>query len=333
MLKLARRRNAVLPESLAAHIGAQVAHALHAAHIAEGRDGQPLHVVHRDVAPDNVLLSRSGAVYLGDFGVARAAGNAETTQPGVQPKGKRGYMAPEQAMGRPVGPQADVFSLGRVVAEAADVSCGAQLRAVIDKATAEKPADRYATASEMAASLLHACPPPTDPDRELSQWLHENAPEALVSHQTAPGAERSTPVPAGQRVAVATMRLDQPRLFASVPPPSRKVVKVIAAGAALLFIVLPVALIHRAARGERLLERAIMGAPAPAHGNLRVTSRPVESEVYVDGLLRGMTPLLLELQAGKHTIRVGSPKMEHWRAAEVIVKDNTEHRLDVDLSE
>jgi hypothetical protein len=298
-----------------------------------GREGRPLKVVHRDVAPDNVLLSRSGEVYLGDFGVARAAGNSERTEPGVAPKGKRGYMAPEQAMGRAVGPQADVFSLGRLVAEAADVSCGPALRAVIEKATAEKPGDRYATASEMAAALLRACPPPPDPDRELSQWLHDFAPEALVAQQTSPGAaKRAEPVPAGKRVAVAGGRIDhQQRLFASVPPPTRKVVKVIAALGALLFIALPLALMHRAAGAQGILQTAIVGTHA--HGDLRVSSRPVEAEVYVDGSLRGTTPLLLELLTGRHAIRVGSPKMEHWRAAEVNVKENTEHRLDVDLSE
>src|SRR2546421_11784142 len=108
LLRLARRQHAPMPESLAAHIGAQVAHALHAAHTAVGRDGQPLQVVHRDVAPDNILLSRSGAVYLGDFGVARAAGNSEVTQPGSGPKGKMGYMAPEQAQGGECGPESDV---------------------------------------------------------------------------------------------------------------------------------------------------------------------------------------------------------------------------------
>ena len=115
--------------------------------------------------------------------------------------------------------------------------------------------------------------------------------------------------------------------------PCRSTRATVSASAAVVFVVLPVALMIRAARGERSLESMIMGTPAPAHGDLRVTSRPVEAEVYVDGTLRGMTPLLIELPAGKHAVRIGSPRMEHWRAAEVNVKDNVEHRLDVDLSE
>ena len=335
VLKLARRHNALLPESLAAHIGAQVARALHAAHTARGADGQPLRLVHRDVAPDNVLLSRSGAVFLGDFGVARAAGNSETTEPGVAPKGKRGYMAPEQALGRGVGPQSDIFSLGRLVAEAADVGAGPALQAVLERATAEKPADRYPTASDLAAALASACPPPADPEDALAQWLHAHAAEALVTQKTSPGpASRVAPVPAGKPSAADRHRLEpEAPLFASVPPPSRKMLKLVAAGAVAVFIALPLALIHSAARGERLLTAAIIGTPLPAHGDLRVTSRPVEAEVYVDGRLRGMTPLFLELPVGKHAVRVGSPRMEHWRAANVNVRDNTEHRLEVDLAE
>jgi eukaryotic-like serine/threonine-protein kinase len=335
VLKVARRQNAVMPEALAAHIGVQVAHALHAAHTARAPDGEPLRLVHRDVAPDNVLLSRSGAVYLGDFGVARAAGSVEVKQPGAGPKGKRGYMAPEQARGERVGPPADIFSLGRVIAEAADVGCGPALRAVIERATAPDPGDRFATASEMAAALLLACPPPSDPDRALAEWLEANALDAMTACKAGSAkVSRSAPPPAGRPSPGDSRRLEpgQP-LFATVPPPRRRLLKSIALCAAALILALPVALLLAAPRKtRRFIESAIVGSPAPAHGDLRITSRPVDAEVYVDGRLRGMTPLVLELPSGHHSVRVGSPYVERWRAAEVNVKDGVEHRLDVDLT-
>lgn len=334
VLKLARLKKRLLPERLAAHVGAQVAHALHAAHTAVGLDGLPLNIVHRDVAPDNVLLSRSGAVYLGDFGVARAAGNSDITQPG-SPKGKLGFMAPEQAVGRPVGPAADIFSLGRVIADAADVSCGPSLRVVIEKATAHDPRARYASASELAAALVQACPPPPDPDGALARWLREAAPDAFVFRQTSPGAApaRSDPPPAGRSSSQPPRPGSSPApLFAAVPPPLRWKLKAVAAGAIVVFVILPVALIHSAMRGSELVSTAVAGIRAP-QGTLRVTSRPEAAEVYVDGRLRGNTPLLLDLPPGRHAVRVGSPRLEHWRAAEVNVKDHVEHRLEVDLSE
>ncbi|MGE5049607.1 MAG: serine/threonine-protein kinase [Deltaproteobacteria bacterium] len=334
VLKTARRHNAVMPEALAAHIGAQVAHALHAAHTAVGRDGAPMGLVHRDVAPDNVLLSRSGAVYLGDFGVARAAGNVEVTQPGAGPKGKIGYMAPEQARGLRVGPAADIFSLGRVIAEAADVNCGRALRAVISKATAERPDARFATASEMATALLRACPPPSDPDRALSEWLREHAADALVARKTSPvGVPRVDPPPAGRPAVKGGRRLaPPPELFPGVPRPRRRFLKLLAASGALVFVILPLTLLIAAPKRAQWLLNSAIGAPHLPHGDLRVTSEPGDAEVYVDGTLRGMTPLAVELPVGPHAVRVGSPKLQHWRALEVDVRDGVEHRLDVDLS-
>jgi tRNA A-37 threonylcarbamoyl transferase component Bud32 len=335
VLQVARRQNACMPEALAAHIGVQVAHALHAAHTATSPDGEPLQIVHRDVAPDNVLLSRSGAVYLGDFGVARAEGNAEVEKASAAPKGKRGYMAPEQAKGGKVGPAADIFSLGRVIAEAADIDCGPALREVLERAIAANPRHRFETASAMAEALLRACPPPSDPDRALSQWLHAHAGDALIPVRWGPAsARRSEPPPAGRPSGVDSRRLESQPLFATVPPPRRRLLKTLAVCAGLLIFALPVAFLFAAPRNaRRFIESAIVGVPAPAHGDLRVTSAPVEAEVYVDGVLRGSTPLMLELPTGPHSVRVGSPRLERWRAAEVTVKDGVQHRLDVDFTQ
>jgi len=335
LLKLARRQHAPMPESLAAHIGAQVAHALHAAHTAVGRDGQPLQVVHRDVAPDNILLSRSGAVYLGDFGVAGAVGNVEVRRD-ERPRGKPGYTAPEQARGGSVGPAADIFSLGRVIAATADVGCGPELRAVIERATAENPRDRFATASEMAAALLHACPAPSDPDRALAEWLHQYAGDAMVSRRPSAGAvPRSDPPLAGRRTPGAARRLEaQGPLFAAVPPPKRTRLKIAAAAAAMLFLALPLILILKGPRRTKsLLHSAIASATMASHGVLSVTSKPPGAEVYVDGNPRGFTPLRVELPSGKHLVRVGLPGLGRWQAAEVDVKDGVEHRLEANVAE
>ena len=329
-LRLARQTNQLMPEPLAAHVGAQVARALHAAHTACDRDGRPLRVVHRDVSPDNVLLSRSGAVYLGDFGVARATGSLEVTAPGAAPKGKPGYMAPEQAAGQPVGPPADVFSLGRLVAEAADVNCGEALRRVLDQATAPDPRGRFQTAAELAAALIGACPPPADSDGALSAWLLRAAGDALAVRTTShgePGAGKSPPPPPPRRLD------SPPPLFAAVPPPRSRWLRAAAWIGVALALLLPVALLIAEADHRGLLHlRRPAGLHAPA-GELRVRSQPAGAEVYVDGVLRGQTPFLIALPVGRHAVRVGSPRLERWRAADLDVRDNVLHSLEVDLTQ
>jgi len=334
-LKVARRRNDLLPEALAAYIGTQVARALQAAHTACDRDGHALHLVHRDISPDNVLLSRAGAVYLGDFGVARARGSADVTDPGAAPKGKLGYIAPEQATGGSVGPQADIFSLGRVVADAADVRCGHALRKVIEKATAPDPRHRFQAAAELGAALVRACPPPRDPEGALSAWLHRAAPEALQHRRTAEGsapAVRTEPPPAGVATPVTPVRTSrQQPLFAEVPPPRRRALKILAALGAVIAVSLPAAWVVKAARSARASRRAA-GFHA-ASGELHVFSRPAGAEVYVDGALRGVTPLTVDLDAGHHSVRVGIARQAKWRDADVTMHPGSSGRLDFELGE
>ena len=104
-----------LPLELAMQIVRAVADALAYAHAACDFDGQPLHIVHRDINPSNVLVSVSGTVKLVDFGIARATTSRRAE--GGAFVGTYHYMSPEQARGRPVDARSDLFSLGILLHE------------------------------------------------------------------------------------------------------------------------------------------------------------------------------------------------------------------------
>ncbi len=105
-----------LPPAAVAYIGAEMASALAYVHGRTGSRGEPLGLVHRDFNPPNILLSRIGEVKLSDFGIARAATHVSLTQ-GQMVRGKAGYMAPEQAFGKPLDGRADLFALGLTLHE------------------------------------------------------------------------------------------------------------------------------------------------------------------------------------------------------------------------
>ncbi|MBS2021408.1 MAG: serine/threonine protein kinase [Deltaproteobacteria bacterium] len=333
-LRAARRAKRIMPEVLAVWVGAEVARALDAAHKAVDETGQPLHLVHRDVSPDNVLLSRDGQVHLADFGVARAEGNTDETMPGV-PKGKRGYMSPEQARGGEVGPTADVFALARVVAECADVLCSDGLRAVLDKAVAEKPADRFQTCAEFGDALLTAVPPPLDARAALAEWIATTAPpegQTLGANASEPPAPRTPNRPSQPAIRPVG---PEPVLFASVGKRrrSRTVRTIAGVGVALavLWVVLPVAWVALHQHGLEPGESVRPGLHGP-EGSMHIRTRPDGAEIYVDGQLRGVSPLVVALPEGKHQVRVGSVRLEKWRAVEVPIRAREISDVEVDLS-
>jgi serine/threonine-protein kinase len=110
---LAGRR---MPTALALLVAEQLASALAYVHALTDDRGRPLGLVHRDVSPTNVLVSRAGAVKLSDFGIAKATAEGDRTW-GRLRKGKEAYMAPEQITGDPLTGAADVFALGVVLYE------------------------------------------------------------------------------------------------------------------------------------------------------------------------------------------------------------------------
>ena len=118
LLERHRRDKKHIPPEHVAWIGAEVAAGLHAAHAQKDDHGEPLHIVHRDVSPSNMLCAYSGEVKVCDFGIAKATSSRVQTRTGVI-KGKVKYMSPEQAMGRKLDGRSDLFSLGSVLYEMA----------------------------------------------------------------------------------------------------------------------------------------------------------------------------------------------------------------------
>ena len=88
----------------------------HAHRCLDGTTGKPLNITHRDMSPQNVMLTFEGEIKIVDFRIAKAESHLESTRAGTL-KGKFGYMSPEQAEGHPVDLRTDIFSLGIILWE------------------------------------------------------------------------------------------------------------------------------------------------------------------------------------------------------------------------
>ncbi|MBI3994506.1 MAG: protein kinase [Nitrospirae bacterium] len=152
------------------------------AHRKKDLSGRELNIVHRDISPQNILVSYEGEVKLVDFGIAKAASQSSETRTGIL-KGKLSYMAPEQARGREVDRRADIFAIGIVLYEmltghklfkgdndfntlekvreakveppptSLNKEVAPELEAIILKALAKEPEDRFQSAAELQTAL------------------------------------------------------------------------------------------------------------------------------------------------------------------------------------
>jgi|SRR5450631_2349288 len=180
VLQRAYKVEMVFPTALGLYVVAEICRALAYAH-GKSRDGKPLGIVHRDISPNNVLLSGEGEVKLADFGIAKAQRKREQTAAGVI-KGKVAYMSPEQAQGAPLDRRSDIFSVGSmmyrmmtdrlpfeanndlesllrvqkaefVAPQDAKPTIGASVAAIIRRAMRLHPSERYQTAEEMLVEV------------------------------------------------------------------------------------------------------------------------------------------------------------------------------------
>src|SRR5678815_5396086 len=181
LLRRSSEKELEFPFEVAAFIAEEAAQGLDYAHRRRDERGRPLEIVHRDISPQNILVSFDGEVKIVDFGIAKAARRAKQTAAGVI-KGKYYYMSPEQAWGDPIDARTDIFSTGILLYEMLvgqmlyleedmDVllekvrkaaiakpstkrkEVPVQLESIVMKALSKRPQDRFQTAGELATAL------------------------------------------------------------------------------------------------------------------------------------------------------------------------------------
>lgn len=111
MLEVCHKKRIYLPTEVAVYITMQVLRGLGYAHELKGPDGEPMNILHRDITPQNILVTQSAWVKIADFGIAKARNEISTTSPGMI-KGKLGYIAPEQMRGESATQSVDIFCAG-----------------------------------------------------------------------------------------------------------------------------------------------------------------------------------------------------------------------------
>ncbi len=232
ILNTARAERRPLPMALALLIANRLASALDHAHRKKDFEGRELGLVHRDVSPQNVLISYEGDIKLCDFGIVKAVTKASKTQMGAL-KGKLQYMSPEQAWGRPVDARSDIFSLGSLLFEMLtgrrlfsgeseisvldavregritaprdlDPRLPLEVNALVLKALARDPEDRFESAGEMQREIdgilssLRPSPTPGDLGEYLRNLFAGEGPgeAAIPAHPAVtPGPGQAVPTP------------------------------------------------------------------------------------------------------------------------------------------
>ena len=116
LLERFRRRGELMPTAMAVFVATRICEGLDYAHRRRDGRGQELKIIHRDVSPQNILLSYEGEVKIIDFGIAKAANRSQKTQAGIL-KGKFGYMSPEQVRGMEIDHRSDIFAMGVIMYE------------------------------------------------------------------------------------------------------------------------------------------------------------------------------------------------------------------------
>jgi serine/threonine-protein kinase len=234
--KKAQQRAGGLPVELTLGLAVQACSGLHYAHERALPDGTPLRLVHRDISPQNLIVTYEGVLKIVDFGIAHATQEARDarTKAGFI-KGKFAYMSPEQCLGKPFDRRTDVFALGTVAHELltgrrlfkrdstyktyqaivnAEITIPSQVNPKLDadidrvilRALAPRPEDRFATAEELGEALealLHRRGR-HNLTADVARYVERHFQAEMVEHQRMLGELLAGQAPKALKVATVT---------------------------------------------------------------------------------------------------------------------------------
>jgi serine/threonine-protein kinase len=313
LIHRARARGFALPPAVCARLVASACEALAFAHdFADPETGQPLGLVHRDISPDNILLTRQGNVKVVDFGIAKAAGQHHRTKTGVI-KGKLPYMAPEQVRAQPLDRRVDVYALGAVLYELL---------------TGSKPFEAPTEAALMRAILFNPLVPAGERRPDLPKSLQEILEKALAKdpEQRYPDCTRfqtvleefilsqGKPVSAHQVARLITHVSSGgggPLAGSSAGTvDNRHPAKPRWGRARAVLLAIAVSILACAALSWGMFarrsspERPVVQAPQGGTGTVEFRIRPYGT-IFIDGNKLGVTPLPpVEMSAGHYTVKI-----------------------------
>jgi tetratricopeptide (TPR) repeat protein len=270
-----QEKNLPLSNEHALYIMTRICSGLDYAHSLKDFQGKPLNIIHRDISPQNIIVTYEGEIKIVDFGIAKAASQSTITQFGMI-KGKIAYMSPEQASGQPIDYRSDIFSTGIILyemvtgkrmftgpdtlqilakvsraefepPEVARSGLPTKVYKILNRALMKEPEDRYQSCGEMLADLeecmFQLSLRPTA--RGISQYMKELFKEEIAAEdemmREAAVADMARPSPAEKEVRAIEVGLEKPKVsYEEEVPKTQKKRSIQYAAIAVLLVVIVV---------------------------------------------------------------------------------------------